>query len=245
MKRILAAAFTFALPAFAGAQTTVVEASPQPLLPNLPIERDEAGVVKAQYIKPGDVTPEEYQALLDEADRIRAYRGETAPRYTVIGADVPPAAVPPAAVPEPVAAASATIPSRTYTVMGGDTLYGIAKRFGVDVSTLTSANAMSGTAIKIGQVLRIPVHAGLRSNTDLSTLNTQAPVFLASTPQAASSAAATFALSTTYVVLPGDTLYSISKRACVDVNALQSANSLGGNAIRPGQQLAVPDGHCL
>jgi len=43
----------------------------------LPITYGDNGVVQAQYIKPGDVSPEEYQRLLDEADKVRTYRSNS------------------------------------------------------------------------------------------------------------------------------------------------------------------------
>lgn len=46
----------------------------------------------------------------------------------------------------------------TYIVKKGDTLYGIAKRFGVSVETLTIMNKMSGSnTIKVGQGLIVPL----------------------------------------------------------------------------------------
>lgn len=46
----------------------------------------------------------------------------------------------------------------TYIVKKGDTLYGIAKRFGVSVETLTIMNKMSGSnTIKVGQCLIVPL----------------------------------------------------------------------------------------
>lgn len=46
----------------------------------------------------------------------------------------------------------------TYIVKKGDTLYGIAKRFGVSVETLTIMNKMSGSkTIKVGQTLIVPL----------------------------------------------------------------------------------------
>lgn len=42
-----------------------------------------------------------------------------------------------------------------YTVVKGDTLYGISKRFGTTVEALQKLNNLSGTTINIGQVLRI------------------------------------------------------------------------------------------
>ena len=51
--------------------------------------------------------------------------------------------------------------SRTYIVVAGDTLSGIAKRFGVTLSALISANHITNpNLIYIGQVLTIPGSSG-------------------------------------------------------------------------------------
>jgi membrane-bound lytic murein transglycosylase D len=47
--------------------------------------------------------------------------------------------------------------ARTHTVRNGDTLTGVAKRYGVSVASLASANGLSrGAGIRIGQRLRVP-----------------------------------------------------------------------------------------
>lgn len=43
----------------------------------LPITYTDSGVIKAQHVKPGDVSPEEYQRLLDEADKVRAFKNNS------------------------------------------------------------------------------------------------------------------------------------------------------------------------
>ena len=45
----------------------------------------------------------------------------------------------------------------TYNVQKGDTLYDIARRFGVSVSDLMKSNSLSSSNLKIGQVLIIPM----------------------------------------------------------------------------------------
>ena len=45
----------------------------------------------------------------------------------------------------------------TYTVVKGDTLYGIANKFGVNVNNLKDINNLSSNTLSIGQVLKIPV----------------------------------------------------------------------------------------
>ena len=53
----------------------------------------------------------------------------------------------------------------TYIVKKGDTLYGIAKRFGISVETLTILNKMSGSnTIKVGQVLTVPLATSENTN---------------------------------------------------------------------------------
>jgi nucleoid-associated protein YgaU len=46
--------------------------------------------------------------------------------------------------------------SRTHTVVRGDTLYGLARKYGSSVSKIKSANGLSGDLIRIGQRLKIP-----------------------------------------------------------------------------------------
>ncbi|MBM4421794.1 MAG: LysM peptidoglycan-binding domain-containing protein [Chloroflexi bacterium] len=47
----------------------------------------------------------------------------------------------------------------TYTVQAGDSLYRIAAKFNTTVSAIQSANGLTGSAIRIGQVLKIPASA--------------------------------------------------------------------------------------
>lgn len=44
----------------------------------------------------------------------------------------------------------------TYTVLKGDTLYGIANKFGVSVNNLKDINNLVSNTLSIGQVLKIP-----------------------------------------------------------------------------------------
>ena len=45
----------------------------------------------------------------------------------------------------------------TYTVVKGDTLYGIANKFGINVNNLKDINNLTSNTLSIGQVLKIPV----------------------------------------------------------------------------------------
>lgn len=65
----------------------------------------------------------------------------------------------------------------TYRVQTGDTLYGIARRFQVSVQALQSWNDMQGTALHVGQTLRVrPPHEGtVPGDTSTTTDSVAAP----------------------------------------------------------------------
>ena len=56
----------------------------------------------------------------------------------------------------PTTSPSPSIPStNTYTVKSGDTLYSIARKFGTTVTNIQNKNNLSGTTLRLGQVLKI------------------------------------------------------------------------------------------
>jgi hypothetical protein len=80
--------------------------------------------------------------------------------------DMPPVQLPapsPTVAPKPTPSAPAPQPAvaaaggTTYTVQSGDTLYGIARKFGVNLAAITAANnIVDPSLIRPGQVLNIP-----------------------------------------------------------------------------------------
>ena len=63
---------------------------------------------------------------------------------------------PNASVPPSAPAATPAAARTTYKVKKGDTLIGIASRFGTSVAAIRRLNNMSGSNLKVGQVLKIP-----------------------------------------------------------------------------------------
>ena len=109
--------------------------------------------------------------------------------------------------------------SVTYGVKPGDTLYSIARRYGIDGKKLASANGLSDpNALKVGTELNVPV----------TPVPTPRPV----TPPAGAS---------TYTVKPGDTLSSIARQHGTSPGELQKLNRLPNpNQIKVGMTIVVP-----
>jgi len=109
-----------------------------------------------------------------------------------------------------------------HRVKSGETLGHIAKRYGVQVSDLQSANRLKGSLIRVGQDLMVPLSS--------------APIG----PQLRVAAAPKLPQSRVrYEVRQGDSLYSIASKFQVKVADLQRWNDLDNAFIRPGQRLSL------
>jgi peptidoglycan endopeptidase LytE len=108
----------------------------------------------------------------------------------------------------------------TYTVVAGDTLSGIAARFGTTWEALAQANSLSDpNLIFPGEVLQISPGAS---------------------PAPSGGASAASAGTGSYTVVAGDTLSGIAARFGTTWEALAQANSLSDpNLIFPGEVLAI------
>ena len=112
------------------------------------------------------------------------------------------------------------------TVKKGDTLYSIAKKYGILADTIIQDNALKNANLSIGQNLKIRVVPSsfnieecFGENFDIELPNNNVEK---------------------YVVQKGDTLYSISKRFNTSVNSIIQVNRLNGNVLNVGQVLQIP-----
>ncbi|WP_226670410.1 LysM peptidoglycan-binding domain-containing protein [Metabacillus litoralis] len=106
-----------------------------------------------------------------------------------------------------------------YTVVSGDSLSVIAKKFNMTVQELMNLNLLTNTTIIVGQTLKI----------SSTTTNEQKPVD--HNVQA----------PTTYTVVAGDTLSGIAKRFGLTVNHLKKVNHLQTDVIFLGQKLQLKE----
>ncbi|MBN2431670.1 MAG: LysM peptidoglycan-binding domain-containing protein [Acidobacteria bacterium] len=101
----------------------------------------------------------------------------------------------------------------SYTVLRGDTLWGISRKLGASLDQLLASNGLSRQSrIYAGQRLTVP--GGMTT--------------AAAAPRV-------------HVVRRGDTLYGIARRYNTDISSLKSANRLTGSTLHPGERLIIPN----
>jgi LysM repeat protein len=134
---------------------------------------------------------------------------------------IEPAPTQPAITAEPTPTEQAEQPTIvTYTVVPGDTLFLIAKRYNTTVDAIKSTNNLTSDLLYIGQQLTIPTV-------------TATPKVPAETPSEPAPMEA-------YTVVAGDTLSLIAKRYSTTVTAIKEANNLTTDIIYIGQKLSIP-----
>jgi LysM repeat protein len=136
------------------------------------------------------------------------------------------------AAPAPAAPApAAPAPVSTYTVASGDSLSGIASRFGTTSRNLMTINGITNAnLIRVGQVIKLSGDAA-----------PAAPAPSAPAPSAPAAPAPTAtAAPTTYTVVARDTLSGIASRFGTTSRNLMSLNGItNANRIRIGQVLTI------
>ena len=104
--------------------------------------------------------------------------------------------------------------NQEYVVKKGDTLWGISNQYGVSVTELAEMNNVDASSLKIGQVLLIPIKAGVNPDN----------MFM-------------------YTVKKGDSLYSIAKVYGTSVNKIKELNYLKSDLLSVGQVLRIPENY--
>ena len=159
----------------------------------------------------------------------------------------------PATLPEPQILGQAVAQpggSSTYTVKSGDTLAGIASRFGVSLEDLRAANAnIDASSLSVGQSIRLPQDASPAAAGATSAPATAAPptVEIANTPVPAANTPVPGPTSTpdslgqTYTVQQGDIPVSIAAKFGITVEKLLAANpGINPNNLHIGDVLVIP-----
>lgn len=106
------------------------------------------------------------------------------------------------------------VASGYYVVKKGDTLWSIAKNYGLSVDKLKDINNLSSNSLNIGDVLLVNDSNVKNDNKELTGYEY-------------------------YTVKKGDTLYSIANKYGLSVNELKDYNNLNNNSLSIGQKLIV------
>jgi len=108
-------------------------------------------------------------------------------------------------------------PGTIYIVKSGDSLWIVAKRNGITVADLASANEISRDSIlKVGQKLIIPAKKG---STGIVSASSEGSL---------------------YTIAKGDTLSEIAARFHVSIQDLKNANNMKDNVIYAGKKIVIP-----
>ncbi len=150
---------------------------------------------------------------------------------------------------------------RPYTVRPGDTLTGLARRFGTSVPELMARNGLSGNLLRVGQVLQVPGGQAVGYRTTFvapgetlaslarrvarapATLRSANPSLPAGVLPAGAAVSIPPADGTTVVAAPGDSLASLAARAGASAAKLAEVNGLTpGAPLEPGTSVLLPAG---
>ena len=177
------------------------------------------------------------EARLKEHNRFALKRGKLISAQTILvpvkGRGVVADLVPgPEAAPTPVAASE----SKLHTVVAGDTLYSIARRYNTSVSALKLANPAVIYSVQVGQILLLPLNLAeprAPQNTVVADAAMQKVAFTAKVKNKGK--------PRYYTIKRGDTLHSVARLFDIDLTALKNWNPKLGKSrgIQPGKRIVV------
>jgi membrane-bound lytic murein transglycosylase D len=131
---------------------------------------------------------------------------------------------------------------RTHRVASGETLFGIARRYAVTTAQIRALNPDLGETLETGTVLRLPAGARAPGQATAPTRDAEPrrPAASRDDDDERPAPARPSTRARRHTVAAGETLYGLSRRYGVTVDAIRRANDLEGDTVRPGQALVIP-----
>jgi LysM repeat protein len=118
-----------------------------------------------------------------------------------------------------------------HKVEKGDGLYSLSKRYNVALKSIVDQNPGADSAIKIDQVLLIPMYAEVKSNQKAGGSVSQETSTKIESPSTVR--------TKNHTVEAGQTLYTISKKYELSVESIKKLNKLTSDELSEGQILIV------
>jgi len=149
---------------------------------------------------------------------------------------------------------SKTLETTKYIVRPGDSIWRIAKQYGISRSEIVELNKLSDpNKLRIGQKLVLPGRLKIKAAPAKHSLKAKAvatpvaPAEVAAPVEPLMPVAAEVLFAPApdagkeYVVVKGDSLSRIAKKFGTKIRALREANKLQGDKLKIGQKLIIPE----
>ena len=129
-----------------------------------------------------------------------------------------------------------------HTVQKQETLYKISRMYAVPVDTIIAKNPGCENGLKVGQRLKLENAVPL-IQVDLLSVSVEENT--REVPKPSEEVKSKFIVSfkdsiISHVVLPTETIHTISKRFMIPVETLRSVNNLNSNKLQTGQSIKIP-----
>ncbi|PWS29245.1 hypothetical protein DHW03_05340 [Pedobacter yonginense] len=117
----------------------------------------------------------------------------------------------------------------THTVLKGESIFSIAKQYGITAYQIRKLNNLDDNTLSTGQVLKIP-----------SDIVVEVPKQVEKPAEAIKEIPANKEESFIYTVVDGDNIFSIAKKYNLTAYQIRVANKMKDNILTNGQKLIIP-----
>ncbi|MFD2246033.1 LysM peptidoglycan-binding domain-containing protein [Pontibacter ruber] len=114
-----------------------------------------------------------------------------------------------------------------HTVVAGETLFQISKKYGLSVDEIRTWNGLTGNALSLGQQLRIVAPAAAPSKANEAPVKSEGKASGAGSSQAY------------HTVAQGESMYQISRKYGVTIKDIMEWNSKSDFSVKPGEKLLI------
>ena len=119
-----------------------------------------------------------------------------------------------------------------HSVVNGETIFTLAKKYGITAYQIRQANNLKDNNLKVGQMLKMPSNITIDVEVPKSEQNKRVNEVAETAPEGKT--------SFEYSVLGGEDIYSIAKKFKLTTYQLKTANNLTSTKLAVGQKILIP-----